>query len=90
MTESAESGRLSVDLGAGLAAHPRAYSEADRRSVGAVVADAVEEYLGARPDREQSLRDAGLEAARIDRVMGRSGGDQSGPHVGGPLEGRDV
>jgi hypothetical protein len=87
LTESAESGRLSVDLGAGLATHLRAYSEADRRSVDAVVVDAVEEYLDAHPNREQLRAEA---AARSDRVMARSGGDQSGPHVGGPLEGRDV
>ncbi|MCT9076920.1 ribbon-helix-helix domain-containing protein [Streptomyces fulvoviolaceus] len=109
MTDPAESGRLSVDLGADLAARLRAYSEADRRSVDAVVADAVEEYLGTHPNHEQA-RAAGLAAMReheaeygafseveraeaaawIDRIMGRSGDDQSGPREGGPLDGRDV
>jgi hypothetical protein len=54
---------LSVDLGADLVARLRAYSEADRRSVDAVVADAVEEYVGMHPNHEQ-LRVAGLAAMR--------------------------
>ncbi|MFF4799789.1 hypothetical protein ACFY1U_15425 [Streptomyces sp. NPDC001351] len=58
-----EAGRLSVDLGQDLTARLRSYVEGSRRSVCAVVADAVEEYLGAHPDHEQ-LRAAGLAAMR--------------------------
>jgi predicted transcriptional regulator len=56
-------GHVSVDLGPDLGARLRSYAEGFRRSVDAVVADAVEEYLGARPNHEQ-LRAAGLEAMR--------------------------
>ncbi|MFD3931986.1 hypothetical protein [Streptomyces sp. NPDC058614] len=76
MTESAEAGRLSVDLGADLTARLRMYAKADRRSVDAVVADEVEEYLGTPPNHEQA-RAAGLD-------------DQGGPQRGGPLDGSGV
>jgi predicted transcriptional regulator len=56
-------GRLSVDLGPDLGTRLRSYAEGFRRSVDAVVADAVEEYLGAHPNHEQ-LRAAGLAAMR--------------------------
>lgn len=63
MTEPTGAGRLSVDLGADLAARLRRYAEADRRSLAAVVADAVEEYLGTHPNHEQG-RAAELAAMR--------------------------
>jgi len=63
VTESAEGGRLTVDVGPELAARLRARAEADRRSVDAVVAFAVEEYLGTHPNHEQ-IRAAGLAAMR--------------------------
>lgn len=58
-----ESGRLSVHLGPDLSARLRSYAEGFGRSVDAMVADAVEEYLGAHPNHEQ-LRAAGLAAMR--------------------------
>lgn len=52
-----------MNLGTDLAARLTAYADACRRPVGAVVADAVEEYLGAHPNHEQ-IRAAGLQAMR--------------------------
>jgi predicted transcriptional regulator len=54
---------VSVALGTDLATRLRQHAEADRRSVDAVVADAVEEYLGTHPNHEQR-RAAGLAAMR--------------------------
>jgi predicted transcriptional regulator len=62
-----EAGRLSMDLGPGLGARLRSYAEGFRRSVDAVVADAVEEYLGAHPNHDQ-VRAAGLAAMREDEA----------------------
>jgi predicted transcriptional regulator len=58
-----ETGRLSVELGTDLMARLQAYTEGDRRSVDAVVAAAVEEYLDTHPNHEQ-VRAAGLAAMR--------------------------
>ncbi|WP_405646558.1 hypothetical protein [Streptomyces sp. NBC_00019] len=63
MTEPMEAGRLLANLGTDLLARLTAYAEADRRTVDAVMADAVEEYLGTHPNHEQ-LRAAGLAAMR--------------------------
>lgn len=54
---------LSVALGADLTVRLRVRAEVDRRSVDAVVADAVEEYLATHPNHEQ-VRAAGLAAMR--------------------------
>lgn len=62
-TEFPEGERLSLDLGADLTARLRARATVNRRSVDAVVADAVEEYLATHPDHEQ-VRAAGLAAMR--------------------------
>ncbi|MFE9649472.1 hypothetical protein ACFYO0_36260 [Streptomyces sp. NPDC006365] len=58
-----ENGHLALRVDAGLIARLQDYAQADRRPVDAVVADAVEEYLGAHPNHEQ-LRAAGLAAMR--------------------------
>ncbi|GGK74541.1 hypothetical protein [Streptomyces flaveus] len=58
-----ENRHLTLRLDAGLIARLRDYAQADRRPVDAVVADAVEEYLGAHPNHEQR-RAAGLAAMR--------------------------
>jgi predicted transcriptional regulator len=63
VTEPTGAGRLSVDLGTDLTARLRQYAEADRRSVDAVVADAVGAYLATHPNHEQT-RAAGLAAMR--------------------------
>lgn len=62
-TEFPEGERLSLDLGSDLTARLRARAEVNRRTVDAVVADAVEEYLATHPDHEQ-IRAAGLAAMR--------------------------
>lgn len=61
MTEPTEDVRLSLDLGPDLTARLRARAAVDRRTVDAVVADAVEEYLANHPNHEQ-VRAAGLAA----------------------------
>ncbi|MEV0219976.1 hypothetical protein [Streptomyces sp. NPDC050704] len=58
-----ENGHLTLRLDAVLIARLQGYAQADRRSVDAVVADAVEEYLGTHPNHEQR-RAAGLAAMR--------------------------
>jgi predicted transcriptional regulator len=63
MSETDEDAFLSLQLDADLLARLGAYAQADRRAVGAVVEDALEEYLGAHPSHEQTLA-AGRAAMR--------------------------
>lgn len=101
MNGLAEAGCLSVDLGVDLTARPRVYAEVDRRSVDAVVADAVGEDLGTHPNHEQ-VRAVGLAAIRgyeaerakadgqTERLFEPSGDDHSGPRQGGSPDGSGV